>query len=89
MVEILLDLARYDEAVQAFDNMPQKNHFAWLQLAAAHAQLGHANSAAQALDKARELSPNISLQDLIVVVPHARREVLENFLDGLRKAGLE
>ena len=86
---ILLDLKRYREAAQSFDNMPQKNHFAWLQLAAAHAQLGHADLAAQALAEVRQVRPDISLRELIDVVPHARREVLENFLDGLRKAGLD
>ena len=39
---ILLELRRYGEAVEALDNMPQKNHIALLTLAAAHAQLGHA-----------------------------------------------
>ena len=39
---IFLELRRYGEAVEAIDNMPQKNHIALLTLAAAHAQLGHA-----------------------------------------------
>lgn len=85
---ILLELARYREAVEALDNMPQKNHFAWLQLAAAYAHLGHTFFATQALTKVRELRPGTSLQELIAVVPHARREALDPLLDGLRKAGL-
>ena len=85
---ILLELTRYREAVEAFDNMPQKDHFAWLQLAAAQAHLGHQSLAMQALTKARELRPSISVRELIAVIPHARREPLDPLLDGLRKVGL-
>ena len=85
---ILLELRRYREAVEALDNMPQKNHVAWLPLAAAQDHLGHAALAAQALAKARELRPSTSLRELIAVVPHAHREALNPLLDGLRKSGL-
>ena len=85
---ILFELTRYGEAVEALDNIPLKNHSAWLLLAAAHAHLGHASLAVQALTKARELRPSISLRELIAVVPHAHREALDPLLDGLRKAGL-
>ena len=86
---ILLDWKRYGEAVQSFDNMSQKNLFAWLQLAAAHAQIGHVELAAEALSKAREASPHMSLHKLIAVVPYSRREMRDQLLDGLRKAGLD
>ena len=85
---ILLELTRYREAVEAFDNMPQKDHFAWLQLAAAQAHLGHQSLAMQALTKARELRPSISVRELIAVIPYARLEALDPLLDGLRKVGL-
>jgi len=85
---ILLDLRRYSEAVEALDSMPQKDHFAYLLLAAAHAHLGHASFAVQALRRARKLKPNISLRELVAVLPYARREALDPLLDGLRKAGL-
>ena len=85
---ILLELRRYGEAVAALDNMPQKNHVAWLTLAAAHDHLGHAALAAQALAKARELRPSISSRELIAVMPHAHRDALNPLLDGLRNSGL-
>ncbi|THK35579.1 adenylate/guanylate cyclase domain-containing protein [Ensifer sp. MPMI2T] len=85
---ILLELRRYGEAVEAIDNMPQKNHTAWLTLAAAHAHLGHAALGLEALNKARDLRPGISLRELAAVLPHARREALDPLFDGLRKAGL-
>jgi adenylate cyclase len=83
---ILLKLRRYGEAVEAIDNMPQKSHITWL--AAAHAHLGQDALAVQALNKARELRPSISLRELMIVVPHARREALDPLFEGLRKAGM-
>jgi TolB-like protein len=85
---ILLKLMRYGEAVEALDQMPQKDHMAWLLLAAAHAHLGHSSFAEQALTKARELRPGISLRELIAVCPYAQPEAIDPLLDGLRKAGL-
>ncbi len=85
---ILLELGRYGEAVEAIENMPQRNHIAWLTLAAAHVHLGHVALGVQALNKARELRPSISLGELMIVLPHARREALDPLLDGLRKAGM-
>jgi len=85
---ILIDLERYDEAITALGNIPQKEYGAWLQLAAAHAQLGHASEAAQALAMGRKLKPNLSLRDVIAVSPYARSEALDPLLSGLRKAGL-
>lgn len=83
-----MELRRYGEAVEAIDNMPQKNHIALLTLAAAHAQLGHAALGVQALNKVRELRPSISLRELMTVLPHAHREAIDPLIDGLRKAGL-
>jgi adenylate cyclase len=68
--------------------MPQKNLFALVQLAAAHAYLGDASAAAQALAQARELRPSISLRELVAVIPHAHQEALDHLLEGFRKAGL-
>ena len=53
-------------------------------LAAAHAHIGDFASAAQALMKARELRPTISLHELIVM---RIKEPLNHLLEGLRKAG--
>ena len=86
--KILLELRRYGEVVAALDNMPKKDHAAWLTLAAAHDHLGHAALAAHALAKARELRPSISSRELIAVNPHAHRDALNPLLDGLRNAGL-
>ena len=66
---ILLDLKRYGEAVEALDNMPQKNHFAWLLLAAAHAHLGHPPSRHRRWRGLANSTPGISLRELIAVLP--------------------
>jgi TolB-like protein/Flp pilus assembly protein TadD len=85
---ILIDLERYEEAIAAFSNMPQKEYLAWLQLAAAHAHLGHASEAAQALAIGRELKPNLTLRDAAAIFPYAHSKGLDALLNGLRKAGL-
>jgi len=84
----LIDLERYDEAVTALSNVPQKEYGAWLQLAAAHAQLGHLSEAARALGMARELQPDLSLRDVVAMSPYAHREAGDPLFNGLRKAGL-
>ncbi|TIV19507.1 MAG: adenylate/guanylate cyclase domain-containing protein [Mesorhizobium sp.] len=85
---ILIDLERYDEAVAALSNVPQKEYGAWLHLAAAHAQLGHLSEAARALGMARELQPDLSLRDVAAMNPYAHRETGDPLFNGLRKAGL-
>ncbi|ESY17891.1 MULTISPECIES: adenylate/guanylate cyclase domain-containing protein [unclassified Mesorhizobium] len=85
---ILIDLERYDEAIAALGNIAQKEYGAWLQLAAAHAQLGHASEAAHALAMGRKLKPNLSLRDVVAMSPYAHREAGDPLFNGLRKAGL-
>ncbi|RUX09915.1 adenylate/guanylate cyclase domain-containing protein [Mesorhizobium sp. M8A.F.Ca.ET.059.01.1.1] len=85
---ILIDLERYDEAIAALCNVPQKEYGAWLQLAAAHAQLGHLSEAARAVGMARELQPDLSLRDVAAMSPYADSEAGDPLFNGLRKAGL-
>jgi hypothetical protein len=85
---ILFDMKRYTEAIEAFGNVPQKNHFAFVQLAAAHAYLGNSAAAGEALARARELRPNISLSEIVTFLPHGHLEAVEHLLDGMKKAGL-
>jgi adenylate cyclase len=85
---ILFDLKRYGEAIEAFGNAPQKNHLAFVQLAAAHAHLGNSAAAGEALARARELRPSISLREIVTFLPHAHQQAVEHLLEGLKKAGL-
>jgi len=84
---IMLELKRYGKAIEAFGNIPRKDHVTWVQLAAAHAHLGDSASATRALTKARELRPTISSHELIAVLPYVNQEPLDHLLEGLRKAG--
>jgi hypothetical protein len=83
----MLELKRYGKAIEAFGNIPRKDHVTWVQLAAAHAHLGDSASATRALTKARELRPTISSHELIAVLPYVNQEPLDHLLEGLRKAG--
>ena len=85
---ILLQLKRYGEAIDAFDNMPEKDHVAHTQLAAAYAYLGEAANAARALASAKELRPSLAIGELAAVLPHRETEALDHLLQGLRMAGL-
>jgi TolB-like protein len=85
---VLLQLKRYSEAVSSFHNLPEPDHFGYAYLAAAHSYLGDRPAAAQALAKAAELRPSISLRDFSTIVPHVGKEALDHLLDGLRNAGM-
>ncbi len=68
--------------------MPEKDHAAYTQLAAAYAYLGEAENAARALASAKELRPSLTIGELAAVLPHRETEALDHLLDGLRMAGL-
>ncbi len=85
---ILLQLKRYREAIDSFHNVPEKDHLAYAQLAAAYSYLGDTANAARALANARELRPSLSLREVTTVVPHGEKQALDHLLDGLRKAGM-
>jgi adenylate cyclase len=85
----LLQLKRYGEAIDSFENMPDKDHTAYAQLAAAHAHLGDKRSAALALANAKKLRPTLTVSEVQAIVPHRDKTALNHYLDGLRNAGLE
>lgn len=78
---ILLDLGRFGESVEAVDRLPQKNHSAWLLLAAAYGHLGQHALATQALDAARKLRLSLSLQERIDFLPFAEPEGIGPLLE--------
>jgi adenylate cyclase len=84
----LLQLKRYGEAIDSFENMPDKDHTAYAQLAAAHAHLGDKRSAALALANAKKLRPTLTVSEVQAIVPHRDKTALNHYLDGLRNAGL-
>jgi adenylate cyclase len=84
----LLQLKRYGEAVDSLENMPDKDHTVYAQLAAAHAYLGDKRSAAVALANAKELRPALTVGEVKAIAPYRDRAALDHYLDGLRNAGL-
>jgi adenylate cyclase len=84
----LLQLKRYGEAIDSLENMPDKDHTAYAQLAAAHAHLGDKRSAALALANAKKLRPTLTVSEVQAIVPHRDKTALNHYLDGLRNAGL-
>ena len=85
---VLFQLRRYAEVVDAINSITHKDLTAHIYLAAAQTYLGNAASAAEALALAKELQPDLSLQQLSKVSPQSDKEALDHFIDGLRKAGL-
>ena len=85
---VLLQLKRYEDAVQSFDSMPEKDWIDYAQLAAACAHFGDAANAALALAGALELRPTLRVSEVAAIIPHREKPALEHYLDGLRKAGL-
>jgi len=57
-------------------------------LAAAYAQLGHPEKAAEALARYVELHPNATISLLRHRLPYRNAEQAERLWEGLRKAGL-
>lgn len=86
---VLFDLGRYDDAIAAIENLPEKSASAYLYLAAAHGFTGDTIGAAEAISAARQKCPTLSLKDIDAFEPYKKREALEHLLDGLRRAGFD
>ncbi len=81
---------RWEEAILWAQRAIEANSgFVWshLELACAHAQLGHAEEARQALEAARAIQPAITIK-FLAFSSMRFPERSESILDGLRKAGL-
>ena len=86
--QVLFDLERYVEAVEALDALPMHYQSGTLYIAAARAFLGDGPGAVREVAKAREARPGLSLRDVARVIRYANDGAQRHFMDGLRKAGL-
>ncbi len=86
--EILFELQRYGDAIEAFGNLSEMKPRAWFFIAAAHAHLGNAPQAAGALHALLQDWPAVRLGSLPLVIPSERQDAIDRLLQGLRKAGL-
>jgi len=81
----------YDEAVRIAQSgiTLRPFHTLYRTLAAAHGQLGQREKAAAALAEVKRLTPPAAVQHWQRLYPYLDPAHREQFLDGLRKAGLE
>jgi len=82
---------RYDEAASWAERAlrVQPNWVpAWRNAAASHALAGRPENARHAIERMRQLAPEIRLSNLKGLMPLRRPEDLARFAEGLRKAGL-
>ena len=89
--QALYILKRYDEAIEAFNDVVASNpgaERAHVWLAAALAQAGQPVDAEWEIEQVLAVNPEFSLEHARTTYPFRRRADLEHFLNGLRKAGL-
>jgi TolB-like protein len=89
--QIYHDARRYEDAIATLEDVPHLDTvWGQLFLASSHANLGHADAARKAVERALEIDPKVTLQwwTSPEVAPYKDPRDLEHYRDGLRKAGL-
>ncbi len=84
-------LGRYSKAVDYAEQSHKRNQsfgVTYRILAAAHAQLGNVDKAAQAMARYRALDPEATINQLKIQLPYGNPQQAERLWEGLRKAGL-
>jgi adenylate cyclase len=84
----LHQLQRYEESIDTLRKMRNPSQACRL-LAANHGQLGQADEAKEQAARVMKAQPNFTLAYWATTQPFRRKEDLEHFIEGLRKAGLE
>jgi TolB-like protein len=84
----LYDLGHYEDAAQVLERKANPYFFNYGQLAACYGQLGRKDEAAHCWDKVMEINPEATLAEISEGNCHTRQQDVDNWLDGLRKAGL-
>lgn len=84
----LFHLKRYEEAINAFHNMPPERFFIRASLAAGYAMTGQIQRAQQEAALAQKLRPGLSISEFSAVSPYADETLLAPFVEAWRIAGL-
>jgi Tfp pilus assembly protein PilF len=84
----LFQLRRYNDAIEAFNNMPIQHAWDHAYLAAAYAHVGLLDDAHRQLAAYRAAKPTITLVDFVSLQPYKDQLPLDHLIEGLRKAGL-
>lgn len=79
---------RYDEALATLERL-SSGEPAYQLIAACHAMRGDTEQAALFTRKLREILPDFNVSKRMKLVPLRRREDIEHYEEGLRRAGLE
>lgn len=87
--EVLFDLRRYGEAIDALENLPTKSALAWAYLVAAHGFGSDQQTSAGALTAARQAWPLLNATMIATVEPYTKSTSLDHLLEGLRRAGMQ
>jgi TolB-like protein len=77
---------RYDEAIEALQQMARLGHWQWARLAACYAQLNRMDEAATAAAEVYRLRPGFSTTN--IRLPYRNPADAEHVFEGMRKAGL-
>jgi adenylate cyclase len=85
---VLYRLARYEEALAAYQKID--NDYFWIPgfIAACYGQLGRRQEAEHALADFHKVSPGTTVATIDGLFPYVGRTWLKQLIDGLRKAGL-
>jgi TolB-like protein len=84
----LFHLHRYEEALDALNNVSASGGWLQLYFAAAYAHCGRLEDARATLARYLAVQSAASVSLFASVEPYSDKQLLEHFLDGLRKAGL-
>jgi TolB-like protein len=84
----LFHLHRYEEALDALNNVSASIDWLQLYFAATYAHCGRLEDAGAALARFLAVQPAASVSLFARAEPYSDKQLLEHFLDGLRKAGL-
>lgn len=83
---VLYATRRYDEAIEALQQMTRLGHWQWARLAACYAQLNRIGEARTAVAEVHRLRPSFSTAN--IRLPYRNPADAEHVLNGMRKAGL-
>jgi adenylate cyclase len=78
----------YEDAIEAFKQVPVPRYSHHVEIAACYAQLGLDEEASLHADKVLSLKPDFSIADHVQGLPFKESRDRDRYGDGLRKAGL-
>ena len=78
----------HDQAITALDRLTAPQFWNYAYLAACHAKLGQSREAAKFAKAVLSLKPGFTVSDFTTGLPYSDQQVLQDFIEGFRRAGL-